>query len=323
MVRKIAYIALAAVIAFVVIWAHYAEAQSIAGLSVTFWYESLYTALVLVMGVPVLIKFWHKRYFAVRTITVMLVQLFFGYLLAYFLLPESWRGTMGYATTLYGPFLQYFWPLEINGVVLHKYLGLTPVVIGWLIYVIGTSLVLMPIIVMRFGRAYCSWFCGCGAFAETLGDPFRTQSPKGPKSTYYEWILVPMVLFAVLATISVIFGWGRTETGQTHLSLAYDLWGKFVLAGIIGLATYPLLGPRIWCRYLCPWAGLFGAISKWGKSGIAANDLCMACGMCNKHCNMGIDIRVNAMNGEVTKTTSCIYCGACVAVCPRRVLRII
>jgi polyferredoxin len=161
------------------------------------------------------------------------------------------------------------------------------------------------------------------ALAETFGDPFRTQSPKGPKSSYFEWILVPMVLFAVLATISVIFGWGRTETGQTHISLAYDFWGKFILAGVIGITTYPLLGPRIWCRYLCPWAGLFGAIGKWGKAGIAANDMCMGCGMCNKHCNMGIDIRANALKGEITKTTSCIYCGACVAVCPRRVLRVI
>jgi hypothetical protein len=162
MVRKIAYALLAAAIGFVVIWVQYTGTKRILGVTTVFLYESLYTGLVLVMGVPVLLRFRHKRYFAVRTVTVMLVQLFFGYLLGYFLLPSSWRGTMEYGSTVFGPFLQYFWPLEINGVVVHKYLGLTPVVVGWLIYTIGTSLVIMPLIVMRFGRAYCSWFCGCG-----------------------------------------------------------------------------------------------------------------------------------------------------------------
>lgn len=321
MVRKIGYSILAIALCILVIYVHYSGSRKIEGLTVDFWYESLYTAFVLIMGIPVLLKYRHKRYFAIRTVTVMIVQLFFGYLLSYFILPDPIRGSNGPGTTLYGPFLQNFWPLEINGLLIGKYIPLNPIVIGWLIYVIGTSLVLMPVIVMRYGRAYCSWFCGCGALAETAGDPFRTQSPKGPMSSQFEWLMAPMVLFAVIATISVLFGWGNIPNGQTGLSIGYDYWGKFVLAGIIGITTYPLLGPRIWCRYFCPWAGLFGVISKWGRAGIAANDMCMGCGLCNKHCEMGIDIRVNALKGQVTKTTSCVYCGACAAVCPRRVLR--
>ncbi len=323
MVRKIAYVIIALALCALIICAHYGGDLKIAGLTVDFWYESLYAALVLGMGIPVIWRYRRKKYFAVRTATVMLVQLFFGYLLSYFLLPDSVRGSNGLGTTLFGPFLQNFWPLEINGVLISKYIPLNPIVVGWLIYTIAMSLVVMPIIVMRFGRAYCSWFCACGALAETAGDPFRTQSPKGPRSSQFEWLMAPMVLFAVIATISVLLGWGPNEVGQTRFSLGYDFWGKFVLAGVIGLTTYPLLGPRIWCRYFCPWAGIFGAIGKWGKAGIAANDMCMACGMCNKHCEMGIDIRSNALKGQVTKTTSCVYCGACVAVCPRRVLRMI
>ncbi len=221
--------------------------------------------------------------------------------------------------TSFGAFAQNFWPLEIWGLIVPRYFGWQPVVVGWFAYVVVTSLVVMPVLVLRFGRAYCSWFCACGNLAETAGDPFRTQAPKGPKSWLLEYVIIIFVVFAVAATISLSFGLGNQDLWID----GWNFWTKFIFASILGVGLYPLLGNRIWCRYFCPWAGLFGGLGKFGRSGIAANEMCMACGMCNKHCDMGIDIRANAMHGRLTKTTSCIYCGACVAVCPRNVLRVI
>jgi polyferredoxin len=250
----------------------------------------------------------------------MVTQLIWGYLLVYFLLPPNWRGvTQSGQLNPFGAFAQNFWPLEIYGVIIPRYYGWIPVVVGWFAYVAITSFILMPPIVLRFGRAYCSWFCPCGNLAETFGDSFRTQSPKGRRSSLFEYIIIVFVIFAIAATIGLTFNLGNQALWQR----IWGFWVKFIFAGVIGIGLYPILGNRIWCRYFCPWAGLFGALSKAGRSGIAANNMCMACGMCNKHCDMGIDIRSNAMHARVTKTTSCIYCGACVAICPRNVLRVI
>jgi len=318
-VKKVLYPVLAAAIAYFLIWQSKRTDPLWLGKDKEFWYETLYLAFVLIMGVPVLIKWRKSRYFTIRTVSCMVSQLVWGWLLIYFILPFNWRGVVQDGQLIpFVAFAQNLWPLEIFGLVVPKYFGFIPVVVGWFTYVIITSLVLMPILTLRFGRAYCSWFCSCGNLAETAGDPFRTMSPKGVKSAKAEWIIVPFVLFAVAATIGLAFNLGNQDFWTT----GWSYWVKFIFAGIVGVGLYPLLGNRIWCRYLCPWAGMFGVLGKLGKAGIAANNMCMGCGMCNKHCDMGIDIRRNALHGKVTKTTSCIYCGACVAVCPRNVLRV-
>ena len=310
-----------------------------------FWYEAAYLAFVLGMGIPVLVKWRHSRLFVVRTLVVMGIQAFMGFLLVYFILPLSWRGVSldGHFYPLTA-FAQNFWPLEIYGLIIQKYFGFPPVVIGWFSYTILTSLILMPIIALRYGRAYCSWFCACGNLAETFGDPWRTQAPKGRAATWWEWSILPFVLYAIFATVALLLNWGAqtplqlsplsqsllTSITGEQLSTWQDVWGvtwdwlvKFFFASVLGIGLYPLLGGRIWCRYFCPWAGLFGALGRLlGKSAIVANNMCMGCGLCNTNCEMGIDIRSNALHGQDTKTTSCVYCGACVAICPRHVLRL-
>ncbi len=320
LIKQIAYPLLAAALIAFFFWQHYRDDPKWLGRDKEFWYETLYLAFVLGLGVPVLIKWRHSRYFTIRTLSCMASQLLWGWLILYFLLPMAAAGV--YLSDQWFPFTafaQNLWPLEIYGLVVPRYFGWSPVVIGWFTYVVVAGLIIMPLLVLRFGRAYCSWFCSCGNLAETAGDPFRTQSPKGTRWARVEWGISLFVLFAIAATVGLAFNWGNQSVWENG-------WGyvvKFLFAGVLGVGLYPLVGNRPWCRYWCPWAGLFGGLSKFGRSGIAANTMCMACGLCNKHCDMGIDIRRNAMHGRVTKTTSCVYCGACVAVCPRHVLRVI
>jgi polyferredoxin len=318
--KKIGYPILAAALIAFFFWQERRTDPMWLGRDKSFWYETLYLAFVLGMGVPVLIKWRRSRYFTIRTISCMASQLVWGYLVIYFILPLSWT-TVTYpgGRSSLTPFAQNLWPLEIYGLVVPRYFGFPPVVAGWFVYVVATSLVLMPVLVLRFGRAYCSWFCACGNLAETAGDPFRTQAPKGTRWVRFEWVISAFVLFAILATVFLAFN----LPGQKVWQEGWGFWVKFIFSSVIGLGLYPLLGNRPWCRYFCPWAGLFGALGKLGKAGIAANNNCMGCGLCNKHCDMGIDIRRNALRGEITKTTSCVYCGACVAVCPRNVLRVL
>jgi polyferredoxin len=318
-VKRIFYAVLALLIVAFYLWERNLPDPMWLGKDKEFWYETLYLAFVLGMGIPVLIKWRSSRYFTTRTLSCMIIQAFWGYLLIYFILPFQWRGVVQDGHLIpFTAFAQNLWPLEIYGLVVPRYFGLPPVVAGWLAYVVITSLILMPMLVLRFGRAYCSWFCSCGNLAETAGDPFRTQAPKGHRAVLFEWIIAAFVLFSIGATIGLAFNLGNQDLWQN----IWGYWIKFFFAGILGVGLYPILGGRIWCRYFCPWAGMFGGLGKLGRAGITANNMCMGCGLCNKHCEMGIDIRRNALHGQVTKTTSCVYCGACVAVCPRNVLKL-
>ena len=75
---------------------------------------------------------------------------------------------------------------------------------GWFIlfWGIGLALVIVPLLAYRFGkRWYCSWVCGCGGLAETLGDPFRHLSDKSLAAWRVErWLVHGVLVFAVVMT---------------------------------------------------------------------------------------------------------------------------
>ncbi|MBD3335693.1 MAG: 4Fe-4S dicluster domain-containing protein, partial [Candidatus Eisenbacteria bacterium] len=98
------------------------------------------------------------------------------------------------------------------------------------------------------------------------------------------------------------------------------------LASVIGIGLYPFYGSRVWCRFFCPlakWMELWGRWTK-GRIKIVPNEECISCGECTRYCQMGIDVRAFAQREQPLSnaTTSCIFCGICVTVCPVDVLRV-
>jgi NAD-dependent dihydropyrimidine dehydrogenase PreA subunit len=94
--------------------------------------------------------------------------------------------------------------------------------------------------------------------------------------------------------------------------------------GIIPVTLYPFLGGKVWCRYWCPLAKLMGVLSHRlkGRFAIHANDKCIACYQCSRHCQVGIPVMRFALKQEPfgNWNSSCIGCGICVTVCPMDVL---
>jgi ferredoxin-type protein NapH len=179
-------------------------------------------------------------------------------------------------------------------------------------------------------RWYCSWVCGCGGLAETLGDPFRQLSDKSLKAWKFERIIVHSVLvFAVVMTIAVLYTF---FTGSSTL-LGVDTYFirqiyafsiGFMFAGAIGTGFYPVMGNRVWCRFGCPLAAYLGIMQRFkSRFRITTNGgQCISCGNCSTYCEMGIDVRAYAQNGENIIRSSCVGCGICAAVCPRGVLKL-
>lgn len=289
-----------------------------------FLYGMLYTVIVIVMGVRMMAKYRHNKYQLIRTGSVMFFQTAFA-----FLIPEI-------MIRLNQPYFDFknIWPLNytfffdynINGLIENGGIGIFMLVWGIVLVVIG-----VPVFTYFFGkRWYCSWVCGCGGLAETLGDPYRQLSDKSLRAWKYERYIIHGVLaFAVVMTVMVLYTY---FTGSSQVLLfnsdTVRTWYGFLIgsafAGVVGTGFYPLMGNRTWCRFGCPLAAYLGLVQKFkSRFRITVNgSQCISCGNCSTYCEMGIDVRHYAQRGQDIVRSSCVGCGICSAVCPRGVLRL-
>lgn len=302
------------------------------GASQWFLYGVLYCVSMLVMGIRMLIKYRHNSYQIFRTLSVLFFQIVFAFLLVeifpLFGLP--------------GVDLKNAWPLDYNFLTdwnVKNYFNAGHLGKFMFFWGILLSIIIVPIMVYFFGkRWYCSWVCGCGGLAETLGDPYRQLSDKRLIAWKTErFTIYPILVFAILMTIVVglntynIINSPNETTNSTFFGInAYKIneWYGFLIgsifAGVIGTGFYPILGNRTWCRFGCPLAAYMGLIQRFkSKFRITTNSSqCISCGNCSTYCEQGIDVRAYAQKGIDIVRASCVGCGVCAAVCPRGVLKL-
>ena len=289
-----------------------------------FLYGLLYCVAMTVMGIRMIIKYRHNKYQIVRTISVLFFQVGFA-----FLIPEI-------LVRLNQPYFDFknMWPLDydfffdwnINSLIASGNMGIFMLVWGILLFAVG-----VPVFVYFFGkRWYCSWVCGCGGLAETLGDPYRQLSNKTLKAWKLErWLIHGVLVFVVVMTgltLYSFFSGASTVLGINTYTVqkTYGFLIGSVFSGVIGTGFYPLLGNRSWCRFGCPLAAYLGLVQKFkSRFRITTNGgQCISCGNCSTYCEMGIDVRAYAQKGQNIVRSSCVGCGVCSAVCPRGVLKL-
>ncbi len=300
--------------------------ESLSGNPASQWflYGFLYCVAMTVMGIRMIIKYRHNKYQIVRTISVLFFQIGFA-----FLIPEI-------LVRLNQPYFDFknMWPLDydfffdwnINSLIASGNMGIFMLVWGILLFAIG-----VPVFVYFFGkRWYCSWVCGCGGLAETLGDPYRQLSDKSLKAWKLErWLIHGVLVFVVVMTgltLYSFFSGASTVLGINTYTVqkTYGFLIGSVFSGVIGTGFYPLLGNRSWCRFGCPLAAYLGLVQKFkSRFRITTNGgQCISCGNCSTYCEMGIDVRAYAQKGQNIVRSSCVGCGVCSAVCPRGVLKL-
>lgn len=283
-----------------------------------FLYGALYSLAMLGGGVLYLRRRGNDRYHRARIAVNLAVQLVLAFLVPFVLPilggPEPW--------------LSYLWPLKVELFFPDSLRAMPGYLLLWFL---GASLLLSPLLGLLVGkRWYCSWICGCGGLANTFGDPWRHLADRSARAWRVERISVYAVLvLAVLLTLLVGLQ-GPLTALHSSLGPAIDLlrrgYGFFigaVLAGVVGTGLYPLLGPRIWCRFACPMAALLGLLQTRGRFWIRVKPrMCISCGNCSAYCEMGIDVRAYAQEDRSFRRASCVGCGMCAHVCPRGVLRL-
>ncbi len=202
---------------------------------------------------------------------------------------------------------------------------------GWLGVGAFSTFVAIPLYVRYQGERFCSYLCGCGGLAETLGDRWRHLAPRGKTAVQGEWFGVLILAAAIPVTLLILNdAWGFFAAGALHDTKAfaehwYGLMVDFWLASVVGVAFYPYLGNRLWCRYFCPLRAYMEVLSRWfSKVQIESNDKCIGCGECTRYCQMGIDVqRFAQLQDDMHNANSaCIQCGICVEVCPMDVLEL-
>ncbi len=165
-----------------------------------FLYGFLYTLAIAVMGIRMLIKYRNNRYQTIRTLSVIFFQTAFAFLIPEILVRLN-QPSMD---------LKNIWPLDydfffewnLNALISSGALG-----IFMLIWGIALIIIAVPVITYFYGkRWYCSWVCGCGGLAETMGDPFRQLSDKSLPAWQIERYLIHGVLvFAIVMTGMVLY----------------------------------------------------------------------------------------------------------------------
>ncbi len=289
-----------------------------------FLYGFMYTTVMVVMGVRMFIKYRGVPYQLVRTASVLFFQIGFA-----FLIPE----VLGRFNMPRQDF-KNIWPLDYSFFFSWRIDEMiSNGTFGWFILIWGLVLIVVgvPVMVYFFGkRWYCSWVCGCGGLAETLGDPYRQHSDKSLASWKFErWVIHLVLVFAFAMTLLTLYTF---FTGQSRILFidtyaiqrAYGFAIGAVFAGVIGTGFYPLLGSRVWCRFGCPLAAYLGFVQRFkSRFRITTNGgQCISCGNCSTYCEMGIDVRWYAQRGQNIVRSSCVGCGICSAVCPRGVLKL-
>ena len=301
-----------------------------------FWYTVFYTVVMTFFGIQALQRWGLNRrdkFQIWRFASLISFQWIFFFLVPEFLfrwaIEYRWVGERlaadpqfaDQAWRAYG--IVYAWPLFFYTFFYNPHQI-------WIIWGVVLAFGIIPVLVVWHGKRYCSWICGCGGLAETLGDRWRHLAPKGKAS--YRWEKMNLVVFIAAILITVIM-LGRdvveafrapAERGLYVYRIVADVW----LVGILPLTLYPFLGGKVWCRYWCPLAKMMELLShvyeklRFSRYRISSNEKCIACGECSRNCLVGIDVMSFALKQEpITNTnSSCIGCGVCVTVCPMDVL---
>lgn len=313
---------------YIVNWVYLVDpiSESLSGNMASQWflYGFLYCTVMVVMGVRMYIKYRHNKYQVLRTTSVVFFQIVFAFLIPEILVrfEKPWYDFKNAFPLDY----DFFFKWNLDELIASGGFGLFVLIWGIIL-----TLVIVPVMVYFFGkRWYCSWVCGCGGLAETLGDPYRQLSDKTVKSWKLErWLIHGVLVFALVMTGFTLYAYfsGAEAVLGIKTQTIQDIYGFLIgsiFAGVIGTGFYPIFGNRVWCRFGCPLAAYMGIVQRFkSKFRITTNGgQCISCGNCSTYCEQGIDVRAYAQKGENIVRASCVGCGICTAVCPRGVLKL-
>jgi polyferredoxin len=193
------------------------------------------------------------------------------------------------------------------------------------------SLVLLLIfltIAILLKKGFCSWICPFGFLSEFLTNLHRRIFDRQislPKWLDYplrslKYLLLLFFLWAVFVQMDaaalkkfIYSPYNRVaDIKMLYFFTQMSEMTFWVLAMLVGLS---LAIPYFWCRYLCPYGALLGAISWLSPFKVRRNTItCIDCEKCTQVCPSKISVH----NARSVISDECHACLKCIDVCPVR-----
>ncbi|MBI5478115.1 MAG: 4Fe-4S binding protein [Deltaproteobacteria bacterium] len=164
------------------------------------------------------------------------------------------------------------------------------------------------------GRVFCGWACPMGTIIDVV-DAVAARSLRAPRFRALKLHLLVVLACCAAAGVAVAWlldplAWASRLAAVFRPAVAERalLLGGAALLGVLAVA----LGPRAFCRLLCPLGALLALASRVAlfRRDVAAG--CSACGRCVGHCRMAALGPTSAGFDR----TECVHCHECAATCP-------
>jgi len=181
---------------------------------------------------------------------------------------------------------------------------------------------------LLWGRFFCGWLCHIGQTYDLLSALYRKYNipMKNYPLRWGSFVAAGILLWyffreAIINRIKIPPGPMTVDMGLTEPWELLPGWlmGTITLALVL-LILPVFLGPRAFCRHLCPWGVLLGWTNRFSRLKVRRTGNCTMCGVCSTACPMDLDVS-RLINTEFkVNRVGCTNCLQCVASCPTDVL---
>jgi len=207
-------------------------------------------------------------------------------------------------------------------------------------------IIFLAILVLLFGRIYCSTICPMGTLQDIISRKKKFAYRKS--NPILRWSIVAVCLILFFLGFTVVAGildpysmYGRIAV---HLFKPIYMFANNILASVFGhfgnyafyktgigilsafsfaiaLISFAAIGTlayakgRLYCNTICPVGTIMGFLSKFSLFKIRINsDKCVSCGVCEKKCKAScIDAKAKTID-----YSRCVNCFDCISNCNRK-----
>ena len=170
------------------------------------------------------------------------------------------------------------------------------------------------------GAVFCGWICPLGAVQDwvgrlgrrVFGKRFNRVPEKADRRlSWLRYAVLALVLVQSIRFIGLVASTFNPSRALLHVWFAGAFPGGIAVLSLTLAGS--LLVSRPWCRWLCPFGAVQGALGKLSPLTIRRNAAqCPSCGRCSRTCPMGVNVHEPAS----VRDSRCTRCTECLDACP-------
>lgn len=175
-----------------------------------------------------------------------------------------------------------------------------------------------------FKRGFCGWICPLGTVWELGGALGRRVLGRSLRLPGWLDMTLRTVRYVIAGAFVAVLTVLPLDQAVAFRRLPY-MWVAdlkildalvspvFIMVAALAFIASTLFGP-VWCRYLCPLGGLYGAVGTLSACTVRRDaEACISCGRCSKACHAFVDVE-HAV--RPIRSPECDGCMDCVKACP-------